>query len=629
MQQSRAHAVPIRSPWQYGLIVSLIYFAAAYGSLALTQGSGDIAAIWPASGVALTALLLAGPQRRYGALGGIGLASLAANMLAGTPVMTSAAFTFANLLEVTVISGLMILVSPKWNQFHTLRTNIVFLTAIVVGGLASASTATLLAGASSIAFFVSWFTTVVLGALIVTPLLLTIIFRLNAKTVMPSAFRIAQFGALLGLIIAGSFAIFQLDAYYMLFIPLLGVVVATYAFGPTGAALGISAIAFTMAVGVDVPTGSPHVLGLNLQVLGLQFYLLCLLGAAWPLTALLIEKERLIRRYCETNEWLELAERTAHVGHWFAGTVTDAPIWSDEVYRIHGLEHDPKSRTGLKDIAESNSLQLYHRDDRERVRGILLEAMQDETPFEYKARIVRPDGSIRHVHSVGRPHYNRRGEYDGLFGTFHDVTDQTEVLEKLNAAKSEALREAAEAKRLSETDDLTGISNRRRIMALLDDAASIAAQGQTPLCIGIVDIDHFKSVNDRFGHAVGDTVLIRVAEVIQIVFGEKCHVGRLGGEEFLIVLPNIDDQAGIALLQLLCARIACEPWADDGPETITVSVGLAQLGSDGDVSAALKAADNALYEAKNSGRNAVRHAGTAKQGDALCSPDHEVVNEVA
>lgn len=629
MQQSRGHAIPISSPWQYGLIVGLFYFATAYGSLALTQGSGDIAAIWPASGVALAALLLAGSQRRYGALGGIGLASLAANMLAGTPFITSAAFTLANLLEVTVISGLMILVSPKWNQFHTLRTNIVFFAAIVVGGVASASTATLLAGASSLAFFVSWFTTVVLGALIVTPLLLTVIFRLNAKSVMPSAFRIVQFGALLNLIVVGSLAILLLDAYYMLFIPLLGVVIATYAYGPTGAALSISAIAFTMAGSVEVTNNSNYVLGLNLQLLGLQFYLLCLLGAAWPLTALLIEKERLIRRYGETNASLELAERTAHVGHWFVGTGTDAPIWSDEVYRIHGLELNPNSRTGLKDIAESNSLQLYHRDDRERVRGILLEAMRDAAPFEYKARIVRPDGSIRHVHSIGRPHHNRRGEYDGLFGTLHDVTDHTEVLEKLNEAKSEALHEAAEAKRLSETDDLTGISNRRKIMAFLEDAASNAANGQNPLCIGIVDVDHFKSVNDQFGHAVGDMVLKRVAEIIQVVFGEKSHVGRLGGEEFLIVLPNIDDRAGIALLKLLCARIACEPWAEGGPETITVSAGLAQLGSEGDVSAALKAADNALYAAKNSGRNAVRHAGTASQGDETRPPVQAQINSVA
>ena len=615
------------SPWHRAFVVGLSYFVAAYFSLEMTQGSTDIAAIWPASGVALAAVLLVGPQQRVSTLAGIAVASLTANMLAGTPLLTSVAFTLANLLEVVVVSSLMFRVSPRWTRFDSVRTSLVFIAAATVGGLSSATLAIVLTGVGTLGFFVSWFTTVVLGTLIVTPLLVTMFFMTRAETRIPNLRRIAQLGALTVILTAASFAIFNTGAYYLMFLPLLGVVIATYAFGPTGSALTISAIAFAMIIGVGE---TPVSAGLNLQMLGLQFYLLCLIGAAWPLTAMLAEKERLIRSYAETNALLELAESTAHVGHWFIRKDIDEPVWSDEVFRIHGVKPARQQRLGLTNIADAAAFKLYHKDDRERVRTILVGAMERAVPFEYQARIVRPDGSIRHVHSIGKPHYDRKGRFDGLFGTFHDVSEHTETLEKLHLARREALHEASEAKRLSETDPLTGIANRRKILSSLDTAASHAIQCKSPLCVGIVDIDHFKSVNDRFGHAMGDAVLKRIAEIIQSVSGMTYYVGRLGGEEFLVVLPDINERGGVALLQLISAKVACENWGQHGPDTITVSTGLAQLGPEGDVNAALTAADNALYEAKSSGRNAVRHAGTVLRfGGGLPQPDNDLLDRMA
>lgn len=155
-------------------------------------------------------------------------------------------------------------------------------------------------------------------------------------------------------------------------------------------------------------------------------------------------------------------------------------------------------------------------------------------------------------------------------------------------------------------DSLTGFFNRRHFCAVLDEELGKTAAG-APLSLLIVDLDLFKQINDRYGHPVGDLVLASVAKVMREGTPEGFLIGRLGGEEFAIALPGLDQGAAARLAESLRAAVAASPVEAVGQSLrVTVSVGVAQAGS-GDCSRGhlLKLADDQLYRAKQEGRNRV------------------------
>jgi len=162
-------------------------------------------------------------------------------------------------------------------------------------------------------------------------------------------------------------------------------------------------------------------------------------------------------------------------------------------------------------------------------------------------------------------------------------------------------------KHIAVTDELTGLKNRRHIMEQLNKEYQRAARTGGTISLILLDIDHFKKVNDSFGHAFGDRVLKDVAQEMQGSLRDYDLLGRIGGEEFLIASPGstLDDAAGLA--ERLRQRIKSRKISDGAHEiTITVSAGVTSL-SDQDASAGviLKRADDALYLAKQQGRDRV------------------------
>ena len=159
------------------------------------------------------------------------------------------------------------------------------------------------------------------------------------------------------------------------------------------------------------------------------------------------------------------------------------------------------------------------------------------------------------------------------------------------------------------TDPLTGVLNRRGALKRLETAQAAARAAATALTVAMVDIDHFKRVNDRFGHAMGDEVLRYVAQHLTAAAGAAGHVGRLGGEEFVVMLPDTGLRAGTGLIDRARAALAARiiRRSDDGTSMgrISFSAGTA-LDTESDTAAALIArADAALYTAKRMGRDRV------------------------
>lgn len=169
-----------------------------------------------------------------------------------------------------------------------------------------------------------------------------------------------------------------------------------------------------------------------------------------------------------------------------------------------------------------------------------------------------------------------------------------------------------QARRLSLTDALTRIHNRRSILRKLDKEVSRAQRRGQPLAVAVIDLDHFKRINDGYGHLTGDRVLCACARTLQSEIRTSDAVGRLGGEEFLLVLPNTSAHDAFAIVERCRARIlAMLVESDEGLMVpVTASIGLCCTDPGDDIEAAvlISHADKALYAAKQSGRNQVKVA---------------------
>ena len=163
-------------------------------------------------------------------------------------------------------------------------------------------------------------------------------------------------------------------------------------------------------------------------------------------------------------------------------------------------------------------------------------------------------------------------------------------------------------KRHATTDALTGLRNRHAMEESFPREIRRCQDDDLPVSLIMIDVDGFKSFNDRFGHVAGDRVLSAVAQVLQTQFRTKDHLIRFGGDEFAVLLPGVNDTEAIAIADRV--RMTVSGSTDDNDDSliripVRVSMGVAQLGAHGTFETMLRAADEALYRAKNSGRDTV------------------------
>lgn len=187
------------------------------------------------------------------------------------------------------------------------------------------------------------------------------------------------------------------------------------------------------------------------------------------------------------------------------------------------------------------------------------------------------------------------------------TTSQLRSASELFVTRTEAEAEAERHRYSAERDPLTGLANRRRLSRLLTELTPVDDTA-TPFALAMVDVDHFKSINDELGHAIGDSVLVELA---QILLGERAAddvVVRYGGEEIVIVLPHAGSDDAAARCERLRSRIEQHVWADlPDDRRVTVSIGIAST-PPAEPDRVVSAADRAMYAAKRSGRNQVRIA---------------------
>jgi diguanylate cyclase (GGDEF)-like protein len=204
-----------------------------------------------------------------------------------------------------------------------------------------------------------------------------------------------------------------------------------------------------------------------------------------------------------------------------------------------------------------------------------------------------------------------------FFGSY--VGKLRETVSRRNSELATAL---AKNRRLAVHDDVTGIYNRRHIMQMLEQEQLRAQRTGRGFSLCLMDLDHFKRINDRHGHLAGDEVLRQFAA---LVLGEvrtldrvgrdsglaEENFGRFGGEEFLLLMPETDLDGAHVCVERIRRKVAATPFhVEDKPVDLTMSCGVAAFRPGEDLRATLARADQALYQAKDAGRDRVKSAGT-------------------
>jgi len=237
---------------------------------------------------------------------------------------------------------------------------------------------------------------------------------------------------------------------------------------------------------------------------------------------------------------------------------------------------------------------------------------------EVSARLA---GGRVEFHLRAFPLVDRRGHALGRIFVARDVTAANAQARRLTAANARLVRQLETIERLrsdlvelASRDPLTGLHNRRYLVDRFGPLLASAELSGEPLTVILIDVDRFKDVNDRYGHLIGDEVLISLAHRIREHAPPGALVARWGGEEFFLALPGADAATGVAVAEALRGRCERDGIAVAGPTiSCTLSIGVASYPTSGTTMNDLfHAADTTLYEAKNSGRNTVKlHAGSA------------------
>lgn len=290
----------------------------------------------------------------------------------------------------------------------------------------------------------------------------------------------------------------------------------------------------------------------------------------------------------KASERLRLALDGADIGIW-DWYVSDAEmIWDDQMYRLYGME--PRQYISVKDAWEH----VAHPDDNQRVLDELGGLLRTKKDTISEFRVLLPDKSIRHLRAYARAVLAEDGTVQRVVGMNWDVTKEVEAEERLA--------------HIAFTDELTSLPNRLAFSKKLKNTMKLAGKYQGKVAMLIIDLDHFKDINDSYGHPVGDSLICEVVSRIKDVLVGDEYLARIGGDEFALILDNVRSHDAALHYSRRIQKIMAEPiYLMEGPVVnARVSMGVALFPDDGDDAVTLiKAADLAMHQAKKSGRNTV------------------------
>ena len=249
------------------------------------------------------------------------------------------------------------------------------------------------------------------------------------------------------------------------------------------------------------------------------------------------------------------------------------------------------------ELEGKNFVSLIHPDDNNTVLDVMKSLKEQQMIHSFVNRVLCKDGSYRYLEWKSQPN----GQY--IYASARDITEKC-LKEKSLIQLTEELQKKNEAlKILAVTDELTGLYNRHYIDKTINDIMYHSDRNHEPLTMIILDLDHFKLVNDRWGHPIGDKVLKHISELTQRNLRKTDILARFGGEEFVIILQNTTQKGGLIIAEKLRKMMENTLIAPVG--NVTSSFGVSERKIYESFKSWYKRADKALYLAKESGRNKV------------------------
>jgi diguanylate cyclase (GGDEF)-like protein/PAS domain S-box-containing protein len=580
---------------------ALIYFLGAeLGHLLAFHGIyGDFATYWPPCGLYLASLLVA---RQWSTRRQVIAAAVAANLVSDVwvhqlPILVSLGFCAANTVE--ALAGL-------WAAHRLKILNDEILSVRDVGGLAISAVAcsgpaAALVGATALWLgfggswinpFREWWISIAVGEVIFTPLFLVLLKYRPRPLTRTDWGRICESAIALACLALLGYAIFHIGERPIAYMTVPVSLWLALRGGTTSVVLGnviLSMIAVWYSARGEGPLG--RIEPLTFRAVFIQVFNITASLSSLMLTAVVNERQRSLNQRIASDERLrDLFDN-----------ISDLVVVTDLAGQIQFANRawieivDPAASA-----AGSNLADRLDEDSVDVLQNVLEVLPQAEVLKGIELRVATRDGDFLHLEgsfSCGAA----GGAANRVRIIFRDVTSRKESALKLELARQQLEAANLQLRLLAATDGLTGLANRRAFYERLDQECQNAARHDRPLSLILFDVDHFKSFNDTFGHPAGDDALKIVGWLMKDGIRETDVAGRVGGEEFAILLPETDENEALEIAERIRRLVGEYRWP---LRRITASLGLATFyGSDNDRELLVEAADQALYQAKRGGRD--------------------------
>lgn len=580
--------------WKDGALAAGVYFLLAGATIHLASYGLEVALVWPANAF-LVALMLLRPRRNWPIILGAGfLANAAANLVTRGDVQAPILFGLSNLAEVVIVA---LALTPGGALRATDDPKIVLRFALWAGLIAPAvsavtggGTAALIYGQPFVLAWRTWFIADALGLLICMPFfhaLLSGEFRRYAATLAGP--RRVEAGLLLGATAGLTALIFWGGSIPVLFLIELPVLVATFRLGMSGVKLIVLLVAL---IGTAATTaGHGPIVAMSpdpaVRAAVLQSLLAVIMLTGMPVAAALQARRHLTAR-------LTMSERSVRL------------LAAQAAVLLLHFDREGVCRNAIgaaEALLDTPAAALIGRPARciHPGGGTLLQSAIDQAETSERACILEFSG--RHpamwIEATISPTRDEEGAFAGTVVALHDIS--------LHRDRAQAMA------KIAETDGLTGLLNRTGFMDRLDEL--VANGGDAPFALALVDVDHFKGVNDAHGHLVGDRVLRELGRAIAAEGAHGCIGARLGGDEFVLLFPGQSATQAAAACGRVAQRlrVALVDIGEEAAVSPSISCGVAARLAGQRAGSIMLDADRALYAAKADGRNCVRVADARRE----------------